>query len=200
MTQSRSKWMLAGLFGATLVATSGCCSGGGGHIGWWRSAAIPDRYPLGSVNRAHYHTMQTNGEASDFIFHRNDFVGDTAELTADAKDQVMEVAARMRSAPFPVIVERSENNTNPQLDNDRRATIAQVLMDLGNADADQRTFVSNSYGLGISSFEGQFDYYRWIYSRAGFGGYGNFNGFGANGAGFGGLGGFGSAGGYGFGP
>ena len=222
MTQSRTKWMLAGLLVAMLAASSGCnschscktcqscdsceCGGGGGKkccgggLHWWRSHAIPDRYPLGSVNRAHYYAMQTNGEASDFILHRNDFVGETAELTPDGKDHIMEIAARMRSAPFPVIVERSENNSQPQVDSDRRVTVAQVLSEMGNPDADQRTFVSNSYDRGISSVEGQFDYYRWIYTRSGFGGYGNFNGFGSNGVGFGGLGGFGSAGGYGFGP
>jgi hypothetical protein len=213
MTQSRTKWILAGMMGVSLLAASGCCSsccntcgcGGGGcgccggGLHWFRSHSIPDRYPLGSVNRAHYHAMQTNAEASDFVLHRNDFVGETAELTHDGKAHAFEIAARMRSAPFPVLVEQSENNSAPQLDADRRATVAQVLSGLGNGDAEQRVIVANAYDKAISSYEGQFDYYRWIWSRGGFGGYGNFNGFGANGIGFGGLGGFGAAGGYGFG-
>ena len=40
-----------------------------------RPLGIPDRFPLGAVERAHFHTMQTNGEAGDFILYQHDFVG-----------------------------------------------------------------------------------------------------------------------------
>jgi len=160
--------------------------------------AIPDTYPLGSVNRAHYHTMETNGEAADFIFHRNEFVGSTAELVPYGKDHIVEVAARMRSAPFPVLIERSENNSDPELDAHRRRIVAQVLTDFGVPEADQRTIVSPSYGRGINSREGEYNYYQFLYSgyNNGFGGgFGNGGGFGG---GFG-AGGFGGAFGGGFG-
>lgn len=193
MIRNRLQWMAAALLAAN---ASGCAIP---VIAWkpvlWhgsRSHAIPDRYPLGSIERAHFHNMQTNAEATDFVMHINDFVGETAELTPDGKDHILEVAARMRSAPFPVLVERTENNSNPQLDSDRRATVAMVLSDLGNPDADQRTFVSPAYGPGINSMEGQMDYFRFIGSR---GAWGNNNGFGNGfGGGFGGGG-----GGWGFG-
>lgn len=147
---------------------------------------IPDTYPLGSVVRAHYHTQETNGEATDFIFTRNEFVGNTAQLTPYGKDHILEVAARMRSAPFPVIVERGENNSDPELDVLRRNLVAQVLTDLGNQDAQQRTFVSTHYDKAMNSQEASFDYYRYLYSR---GGYGNNNGgYGNGGTGFGGYG------------
>ena len=55
---------------------------------------VPDRYPLGSVNRAHYQTMEANAEAADFILHRNEFVGETADLTPYGKDHILEIAAR----------------------------------------------------------------------------------------------------------
>ncbi len=55
---------------------------------------VPDRYPLGSVNRAHYQTMEANAEAADFILHHNEFVGDTAELTPYGKDHILEIAAQ----------------------------------------------------------------------------------------------------------
>ncbi|MDP1796276.1 MAG: hypothetical protein Q8K78_02285, partial [Planctomycetaceae bacterium] len=113
-----------------------------------RSLAIQEEYPVGAVERAHFHQMQTNGEAADFILHRKDFVLSSAELTPDGKDKILEIAARMRSAPFPVIVERSENNSDPELDAHRRALIAQILTDCGNPDANNRTFVSPAYGLG----------------------------------------------------
>src|SRR5579863_5694555 len=66
---------------------------------------VPDRYPLGSVNRAHYQTMEANAEASDFVLHQNEFVGETAELTPYGKDHILEIAARARTAPFPIVVE-----------------------------------------------------------------------------------------------
>lgn len=155
-----------------------------------RSAAIPDTYPVGSVVRAHFHAMQTNAEASDFIVHRNDFVGETTQMTNDGADRLFEIAARMRSAPFPVLVERSDNNSNPQLDAERRTAIAMYLADLGNPDADQRTIVAPSYSRAISSTEGELDYYRFVNSRGGFGGVNN----GTNGSNVGGFGGFGAGG------
>jgi hypothetical protein len=71
-----------------------CClllfSGSAIGCNWnWRSLAIPDKFPLGSVNRAHYHTMEINGEAADFILHWHEFVCKTAELTPDGKDHVL---------------------------------------------------------------------------------------------------------------
>jgi hypothetical protein len=169
-----------------------CClllfSGSAIGCNWnWRSLAIPDKYPLVSVNRAHYHTMETNGEAADFILHRHEFVGKTAELTSDGKDHVLELAARMRSTPFPVLIERGENNSDPELDAHRRQIVARILADLGNGDAEQRTIVSPAYGPGINSREAEFDYYQRIGSR----GLGNNNGN-NNGGGFGG----GSGGGF----
>ena len=176
---------------ATVGIVSGCTGGG---MPLWRSAAIPDRFPLGAVERAHFHTMQTNGEASDFVLHQMDFVGDTAELNTDGRDHIQEIAARLQSTPFPVLVERSDNNSNPQLDAERRQMVALVLKDLGNPDADQRTFVGTAYGRGQTSMESQIDYFRYIYSRGGFGGTNGGNNNGTN-AQFGGFGGFGAAGG-----
>jgi hypothetical protein len=164
---------------------TGVCTG--------HSLAVPDVQPLGSVVRAHYHTMQTNGEAVDFILHRNDFIGNTAELTPAGKDHIMEIGARMRSAPFPVIVERSEHNADPELDAHRREIVARVLTDLGNADAYQRVFVSPAYGRALNSQEAEFDYYRFVYTRGGFGNFGN-NFGGGWGGGFGGGVGFGGFG------
>ncbi|MBB03818.1 hypothetical protein GYB59_12955 [bacterium] len=184
----------------------GMCDSGTGSGGWdwrsswagwqarilgrWRSHAIPEELPLGVVNRAHYQAMETNAEAVDFILYDHDFVLNTAELTSDGKDKVLEIAARMRSAPFPVIVERTENNSDPELDSYRRNLIAQILTDLGNPDADQRTVVSRSYGPGYNSIESERDWYQHI----GGGGqnnnnFGNNNGVGTTfgGGGFGGF-------------
>ncbi len=191
------------------VGHGGCkdgCDDGCGHgwmdkmHGWFaahsRSRAIPESLPLGSTVRAHYQVMQTNAEAADFILYDHDFVGETAELTPLARDKVLEIAARMRSAPFPVLVERSENNSNPELDAYRRQIVAQILYDCGNPDADQRTIVSLPYGMGFQGIEARYNYGRYIGTGTNFG---NNNGYGGGyGGGFGGGGfGAGGAGGYG---
>lgn len=154
-----------------------------------RSGAIPQTLPLGSTVRTHYQVMETNAEAFDFIINLNDFVGETAELTPDGKDHVLEIAARMRSAPFPVIVERSMNNSNPELDLARRNLIAQILCDLGNPDAQQRTVVATPYGPGYTGMEAESMYYEHVMSGNGNGNNGGFGGgFNSYGSG-GGLGG-----------
>ena len=184
------RWFAYGLQTVSLAA-AGC-------MGWpgLRPLGIPDRFPLGAVERAHFHTMQTNGEAGDFILYQHDFIGETPELTVDGRDHLNEIAARLQSTPFPVIVERNFNNANPQLDAERRQMVALVLHDLGNPDADQRVFVGPSYGRGQSSIESQVDYMRYLYSRGGFGGANTAGNNGTNNSN-GGFGGFGAAGGVG---
>jgi len=122
--------------------------------------------------------MEENAEATDFILHRFEFLQSSAELSPDGKDHILEIAARMRSVPFPVLVERSRNNADPELDQLRRQIVLQILTDLGNPDAQQRTFVAPAYGKARNSQEGEIDYYRFLYSR---GNTGNQNGGNGNG-------------------
>lgn len=173
--------------------SGGCCSSCLAH----RSLAIPEIYPVGAVQRAHFHQMQTNAEAMDFVLFQRDFVLDSAELTPDGKDRILEIAARMRSAPFPVIVERTWNNADPELDAHRRAIVAQILTDFGNPDANNRTFVSNAYGPGKHALEASPEFYHYTYQGLDFTQFGAAGGgiFGAGGGGGGGFGGGGGAGG-----
>lgn len=173
----------------------GCCQQAGGWLFRRRTFAVPDTLPLGSTVRAHYHTMETNAEASDFILHRYEFVDNTAELSPAGRDHVVEIAARAKSAPFPVLVERSENNSDPELDARRRNLVAQILTDFGVPEANQRTIVSPAYGRHPNSIEAEIDYGQYIYSR-GTEGFGNNGGYGAGGFGAGGFG--GGGGGFGF--
>ena len=107
--------------------------------------------------RSHLQQMETNGEAADFILHQHDFVGDSAELTPDGKDKILEIGTRMRSTPFPVLVERTWNNANPELDLWRRDLVAEILTDLGNADANHRVIVAPAYGPGQQAVGSQLE-------------------------------------------
>ncbi len=191
----KSKWWKRNKCDGCGDGCGGGCLGGGccGGCGWTRSLAIQEQYPLGSVMRAHHHQMQMNGEAVDFILFQKDFVGQTAELTPDGKDKILEMAARMRSAPYPVVVERTWNNADPELDAHRRNIVAQILVDLGNPDANTRVFVSPSYGPGKHSMEGVIEFWQYTYEGygngmfgGGFGGAGFGGGMGGMGGGFGG--------------
>ena len=85
-----------------------------------------------------------------------------------------------KAQPFPVLVQRSWNNSDPELDAIRRQLVVKVLTDLGNTDADQRTVVSQPYTEGINSIEGEQDHGRVRRSRL-------FAGLGGGGAGGGGF-------------
>ena len=163
-----------------LTLIGGSIAGCNGH----RSLAVPDVFPLGQISRAHWHTMETNGEAADFVLYRNEFVDNSSSLSPYGRDHIMEIAARMPSTPFPVIVQRSDNNANPELDAIRRDLVVRVLNDLGATDAEQRVVVSQPYSDGINSVEAEQDYGTFRLSR-GFGGQvGGGGGVGGGGAGF----------------
>jgi hypothetical protein len=143
--------------------------------------AIPSVMPLGSIVRSHWHVMETNAEASDFIIYRCEFVDGSSELTPAGRSHISEIAARMPAVPFPVIVEQSVNNSDPEVDQIRRELVVRVLTDLGNADAARRTFVSQPYGNGLNSLEAEQDFGRFRSVRRngnnGFGGTGGGGGF-----------------------
>lgn len=130
-----------------------------------RSFAIPNSYPLGSTVRNHWHQQEMNGEADDFILHRHEFVNNTAELNCAGKDHIMEIEARMRSAPFPVLIERSEHNSDPEIDQLRRTIVAQILSDHGNPDAMHRVLVAPAYNKHMNGMEAEPIFNRFIMTR-----------------------------------
>ena len=162
------------LVAAVCGLMTGCCCCA---IPWGsRSMAVPDVMPLGSISRAHWHMMETNGEAADFVIHYNEFADNSSELTPYGRDHIQEIAARMPSSPFPVIVQRTTFNADPELDRARRDLVVRVLTDMGNSDADQRTVVSQPYCDGINSMEAEQDYGTFRNSRGTRGGNGGFGG------------------------
>lgn len=127
-----------------------------------RSMSIPDKYPLGSIVRASYHQMEMNGEAFDFIIHRNEFVDFTGELNSFGLDHLLEIAARARSAPFPILIERSENNSDPELDQHRRQMIVLMLSQKGVSNAQSRVIVSEPYAPGLTGDEAESAFFRFV--------------------------------------
>ena len=193
MKNSHSTWtMLAALY---LGCASGCLKPTIQFVpttlSMRRSLAIPDTYPLGGVPRAHYHQMETNGEAVDFVINRHEFVRSTAELNTWGLDHVLEIAARAPSTPFPIIIERSENNSDPELDQHRSLIVTRILAEKGVANAAGRVIVSQSYDRGYFGEEADRAYFRFIQSGnsrgGGAGGGGGTGGGGGGGGGFGGL-------------
>lgn len=143
---------------AFFLVLSGCAAGAGASLpvpsfGFLcrPGMAVPDVVPLGSISAAHWHTMEANGEASDFVLYRSEFVEGSPDLAPFGRDHIMEIAARMPTTPFPVLIQRSENNSNPQLDAMRRDAVVQLLSQFGVCDAHHRTVVSQPYSDGISA-------------------------------------------------
>ncbi|ASV76807.1 hypothetical protein THTE_4206 [Thermogutta terrifontis] len=118
-------------------------------------------FPLGQVTDAHWETMQTNAEAADFIFYDHEFVGQTADLTPLGRKHLLSVALRLEHVPFPVVVEESPRGENPQLDEARRQTIVNQLVQLGlNREmVEARVVVAPAFTEGLSAIEGEAAYY-----------------------------------------
>lgn len=136
-----------------LLALCGCVTERllpGIPVGSWLHAdlAVPDTYPLGSISAAHWHTMETNAEAGDFVINRSEFVTHSPQLTPHGQRHVMEIAARLGNVPFPVLVQPSAN-MDQRLDGARRESVIQLLNQLNVYDAATRTLVSEPYSNGI---------------------------------------------------
>ena len=137
--------MTRGLPLAMLIFLTGCTTSvWHAHV----DTSVPYVWPLGSVSAAHWHTMETNAEASDFTIYRSEFVRHSPMLTALGRSHLMEIAARLPSVPFPVLVEPEPHNTASQLDLARRQHVVQLLNELGLHDAGSRTVVSPPYSNG----------------------------------------------------
>lgn len=143
----------------------GCHSGLLGHHHGARGYAAfgpsYDRpFPLGQVTDSFWETQQTNAEAADFIFHDHEFVEDTALLGPSAKRHLEQVALRLEHVPFPVVIERSEFDYRPEMDEARRRMIVEQLARMGVPDAGGRVVISETFAPGITALEAEQAYYR----------------------------------------
>jgi hypothetical protein len=119
-------------------------------------------FPVGQVTDAHWETQQTNAEASDFVFFEHEFVKDQAALAPGGKRHLEQLALRLDHVPFPVVIEQTPYNKNPQLDAARRKLIVENLARLGMPNTDSRVVIANAFPEGRTSIEAQGTYFRGI--------------------------------------
>lgn len=124
------------------------------------SAPRYDRpFPLGQVTDAFWETQQTNAEAADFILYQHEFVKDTTQLAPGAKRHLEQIALRLEQVPFPVVIEQSEHNARPELDQARQRVVIENLIRMGVSNVETRVVVASAFAEGFTSFEGQAAYY-----------------------------------------
>lgn len=155
--------------------------------------------PLGTISDDIWQKQEENGEASDFVIVESEFVGTTAKLNAAGEDHIKQIAVRMASTPFPVVVEPSSMTIkesseykypihgNDDLDMHRRNVIVKMLQSMNVQDADERVVVAPAFTPGFEGFEAYRAYSNGFMNSGGGGG-------GGFGGGFGGFGGGGGAG------
>ena len=167
MAQVHLKSAGRGVVVLLLITSSGCCGGLFGTNSWQTTSRsmISESYPLGSVNRAHYHAMETDPRGHGLCLQSQRICG--RDVRTDSRRQRPSPRSGVHAdAPFPVVIEQSENNANP------------------DAFPNPISLRSTSRGWGIptcsvplkptptiadNSMEGQFDYNMYYMFRHGAG-------------------------------
>uniref|UniRef100_A0A7C4QNY9 Lipoprotein n=1 Tax=Schlesneria paludicola TaxID=360056 RepID=A0A7C4QNY9_9PLAN len=175
---------------ACAIVIAGCTSDGGKCKKCAFMGDITPK-PLGTISDPIWQQQESNAEASDFVVHEHEWIGNSIKLNAAGVEHVKQIAARAAEVPFPIIVERSSMSPkagtkyqfpvhgDETLDMNRRTLVVQALQQMGVHDAEQRVVVGPALTPGFQEFEGERAY------NMGFGNMGGF-GFGGMGGGFGG--------------
>ena len=138
----------------------GGLGGGRGNRRSYRGPGADRPFPLGQVTDSFWETQQTNAEAADFIFYDHEFRGSTAQLAPGGKKHLQQIALRLEHVPFPVVIEESPHNAQPELDQQRRQTIVEQLGRLGLPNAEERVVVANAFPEGYTGIESEASYYN----------------------------------------
>lgn len=182
--------MLPMMFGSILLTQPGCKN---------KCPVHTPIAPLGSISDPIWQKQEENAEASEFVIHQHEFVGNTIRLNLAGEDHLKQIAVRARKTSYPVIIERSMMspkadskygypvNNDATLDDQRRQLVVKALLAMGVEDAESRVVVAPVYAPGFESFEANRAYQRGFSGR-GFGGAGGGFGGGGGGGGFGGGG------------
>lgn len=160
----------------------------------------PQFPPVGHLTDPVWKAQERNAEASDFVIHQHEFIGNTGRMNQAGEEHLKQIAVRANQVPeFPIHIEPSMTTVregdeygypihkNPKLDAKRRELVVLALTSMGVADADRRVFTAPATAPGFEYFEAERAY------NSGFsGGFGAFgggnNGFGGGFGGFGGRG------------
>ncbi len=104
--------------------------------------------PLGAAVAPFVQTMETNGEAMDFVIHQHEWIGTTAQLTPAGQTHLMQIARRLADVPYPVIIEpvtfrpfddkQHEEKHFTDMNRERREALELDLARRQNLDADRR--------------------------------------------------------------
>jgi len=96
---------------------------------------------LGSLSESRDRAVR-EAESAGLLLKESDFESHTALLTAEAQLRLDRLAGRLKEEPRSVYLEPSDNPPAPELDQRRRANIAERLKEQGIIAADHRTLLA----------------------------------------------------------
>lgn len=123
--------------------------------------------PVGTLSDPVWQQQESNAEASDFIVHEHEWVGNSALLNQLGKEHINQIAARANVHRYPIMIEASSKTSrddtqyffpvhgDKELDARRREILVEALQLLGVPDADERVTVGTTYSPGFYGFEAQ---------------------------------------------
>ena len=169
-------------FAGALVVFTGIASGCSHDHACAYPFAAP--VPLGSTSDPIWMLQEAGGEASDFVIYDHEFAGRTSRLTPAGEDHVKQIAARVATTPFPVVIERTTDAIDPHdefqypvhhdpvLDLKRRDLVVRALLAMNVHDAEERVLVAPAIAEGFEEAEAEGAYLRGLgqYNTFGFGG------------------------------
>lgn len=192
-------------------ATSHACPPDEYYSGGDPNCVVPRA--LGSSVRTHFEMQRQGAARSDFVINLHEWYQGGAALGPDGRRHVAELAGRMQTEQYPVVLEPAEPDlkVSPNIetaiqlaratDQNRRMAVIQQLAASGTVGADSRVIVAYPQAEGLRGDESVRVFQR-LNRRSGGGlggggGGGNGNGGGGFGGGGGGMG-FGGGGGGNF--
>lgn len=157
--------------------------------------AIPA--PVGTYLHKFIDLQAAKAEADDFVIYNYEWYLGGRDLGPFGRYHLNEIARRLPSVPFPVVVEPS---LDYELNEARRQVIVDYLAQYGVPNPQDRVIIAFPQAGGLYGEEAEIRSYLFLLTSYGYGtlgGFGGLGGFGFGGLGFGGFGRFGLLGGLG---
>ncbi|MCS7016988.1 MAG: hypothetical protein NZM42_12825 [Gemmatales bacterium] len=146
--------------------------------------AIPA--PVGTYLHKFIDLQAAKAEADDFVIYNYEWYLGGRDLGPFGRYHLNEIARRLPSVPFPVVVEPS---LDYELNEARRQVIIDYLAQYGVPNPQDRVIIAFPQAGGLYGDEAEIRSYLFLLNSFGWGQFGGFGGFGGlGGFGFGGLG------------